>query len=176
MVQLLKCAGLAVKALTKPTSDFDQQGIIQPSTISQQKESFGNATSQYFSLLSSVDVRLRRQIYALREVEILPMEAATRQGRANSTNHSQVAATASVLNAKQLGGLGNLNVGWLNSRNDDVGKKMEAELWEEALGLVERLEEAETTGLQDIEAQIEMDGHDIERSPLRDKNSKGEIV
>jgi len=39
------------------------------------------------------------------------------------------------------GGLGNLDVGWLNSRNDHVGKEKEAELWEEAQTFVERAEE-----------------------------------
>ena len=38
------------------------------------------------------------------------------------------------------GGLGSLDVGWLNSRNDNVGKEMEAELWEDAQLLVESAE------------------------------------
>lgn len=36
--------------------------------------------------------------------------------------------------------MGVLDVGWLNSRNDSVGKEMEAELWRELEGLVERME------------------------------------
>ena len=37
------------------------------------------------------------------------------------------------------GGLGSLDVGWLNSRNDYIGKGMEAGLWEEAQKFVEKL-------------------------------------
>ena len=40
----------------------------------------------------------------------------------------------------QGGGLGNLDVGWLNSRNDKVGKEMELALWASARGLVETME------------------------------------
>lgn len=36
--------------------------------------------------------------------------------------------------------MGVLDVGWLNSRNDSVGKEMEAELWKELEGLVEGVE------------------------------------
>ena len=38
-------------------------------------------------------------------------------------------------------GPGNIDVGWLNSRNNKVGKEMEAELWTEAKAFVETLEE-----------------------------------
>lgn len=37
------------------------------------------------------------------------------------------------------GGLGSLDIGWLNSRNDHIGKGMEAELWEEAQHFIEGL-------------------------------------
>lgn len=36
--------------------------------------------------------------------------------------------------------MGGLDVGWLNSRNDSVGKEMEAELWSDLEGLVEGVE------------------------------------
>ena len=47
------------------------------------------------------------------------------------------------------GGLGTLDIGWLNSRNDNVGKTKEAELWEEALRSVQRLEEEKMSSKSD---------------------------
>lgn len=38
-------------------------------------------------------------------------------------------------------GLGNLDVAWLNSRNDNVGREMEAELWSEAEDFMRAWEE-----------------------------------
>jgi len=178
VVKLVQSAGLAVKALTKPASGSDEESLIQSSTVGDHREAFSNATSQYFSLLSSIDVRLRRQIYALKEAEILPAEAASREGRATLAVNPQFAAMASVPNAKQLGGnkgavtgggLGNLDVGWLNSRNDNVGKDMEAELWEEAQRFVERLEEAKATGARESDI---LSG--TARSPPQDQKSNGE--
>lgn len=184
MVKLLQSAGLAVKALTKPAaSDSHEKSLTQSSTIEQHKESFTNATAQYFSLLSSVDVRLRRQIHALKEAEILPTKVASREGRAKVAVNPQIAAMAYAPNAKQKGGnkgavtgggLGSLDVSWLNSRNDNVGEEMEAELWEEARRFVERLEEAKATGAHDVD--MRRDGYGTARSPPQDENSNGEIV
>lgn len=42
-----------------------------------------------------------------------------------------------------------MDIGWLNSRNDNVGKEKEAELWEEALRIVQRLEEGKLEKQQD---------------------------
>ena len=121
------------------------------------KEAFTTAASDYFSVLSSIDVRLRRQITALEEAHIIPAEAVTE----NSQNFSALSPTnagigpgnpgpAKGANTRKGivtgGGLGALDVGWLNSRNGNVGKEMEAELWEEAQRLVEQLEAQRGTG------------------------------
>ena len=135
-----------------------------PLSIEQQKESFTAATSQYFSLLSSLGVRLQRQIKALGEAQIIPKEA---------TSAATIRDKPSALAAPSLGpnigtipntlpkqsggikgsitggGLGALDIGWLNSRNDNVGKTKEAELWEEALRSVQRLEEEKISSKSD---------------------------
>ena len=72
-----------------------------------------------------MDVNLRRQILALEEAQIIP-----------------AAAPKDVPGLKEQtvvgpGTLGNLDVGWLNSRNDKIGKDMEAELWTQARELLE---------------------------------------
>lgn len=132
-----------MKALTWASHSNDDETTVS-STIDQQKQNFKQAASQYFSLLSAVDVRLRRQIYALEEAEIIPAEAPPKE-QPNSLSvpsafaafgNGPVPATAQQMAASKTvgstGGLGSLDVGWLNSRNDDVGKQMEAELWAEA--------------------------------------------
>ena len=53
------------------------------------------------------------------------------------------------------GGIGSLDVGWLNSRNDNVGKEMEAELWEEAKRFLQGLNDRKARGDESVNFQIE---------------------
>ena len=122
--------------------------------MDRQKESFAAATSSYFSTLSSIDVRLRRQIYALEEADILPAEACTREDQTNLPIPPGIPSVGGGPSAQPPkpfskggitgGGLGGLDVGWLNSRNDNVGKEKEAELWEEAERFVGNLAKIDT--------------------------------
>ena len=160
---MLHAAGLAINALTKSSSSVQDDKPTQALKLEQQKEDFTAATSQYFSLISSVDVRLRRQIYALEEAEIIPAEAATKESQVASAVPAGLAALASGPNAasaKQAlgnkngstgGGLGSLDVGWLNSRNGSVGKEMEAELWAKSESFVKRLERTTNLEAHDID-------------------------
>lgn len=165
VAKLLRSAGLAVKALTNHTSaDSDEV----PS-VDQQKTSFAAATSQYFSLLSSIDVRLRRQIYALEEAKIVPAEAALKdvQGSQNTSvtlgaiNGAPEVGVASQGSKDRAGpggsGLGKLDVAWLNSRNDRVGKEMEAELWAEARDLVQSFTKEQLHRSEEAGSDVEMD-------------------
>lgn len=52
------------------------------------------------------------------------------------------------------GGLGNLDIGWLNSRNDNVDKEMEAELWKKASTFLAGLEENKTTSTESDEQDL----------------------
>ena len=138
VAKLLQCAGLAVKALTKaPPSERSDESPELPSTQIQ-KEEFTEATTQYFSLLSSIDVELRRQIHALEEADILSTETAIRESQTDSDllpgSSGGVGAKLPAGNRSSVlgGGFGNLDIGWLNSRNDNVEKEMEAELWKKA--------------------------------------------
>lgn len=139
---LLHSAGAAIEALTLPPSSPSSAEEDNPN------EKFRNTAAQYFSLLSSIDVRLRRQIYALEEADILsPSSSAVEkvelqlpgsQGSTSALGSSQ--GTTAASGGKGGVGMGVLDVGWLNSRNDSVGKEMEAELWRELEGLVEGVE------------------------------------
>ncbi len=157
----MQSAGLAIEALTKPTASAPTEGLpSQPIPKEQRQESFTVATSQYFTLLSSVDVNLRRQIYALEEAEILPAEAVTKEPPTSlavpsaAHAHSQNASLSRIGGGNKVvivgGGLGNLDVGWLNSRKDNVGKELNAELWKEAERFVHKLEERKPSASREL--------------------------
>ena len=156
VVKLLQSAGLAVRALTQPQVEADAEGN-EATGFADRKASFTAAASQYFNTLSSIDIHLRRQINALEEARIIPAET-TAEGIPNtlagplpnlntaSSNPAQVKQAMMRKGAITGGGLGSLDVGWLNSRNDKVGKEMEAELWEKAQQLVEAFETSKKDG------------------------------
>jgi Mediator complex protein len=149
VARLLHAAGQAVKSLTNqpPLASNNPE---EPVTIEAHKESFSNATAEYFSLLSSINVRLRRQIYALEEADIIASDSISKDGQvAGSAPAFGVAAgggAGGVAAQAEKGeisgiGLGNLDVGWLNSRSDTVGREMEGEIWAKAREFLERLEQ-----------------------------------
>ena len=120
--------------------------------------SFSDATHQYFGLLSSIDVRLRKQIEALEDAEIIPAEAVARSTvmtQSASPGLNALRGGASLAKTaerpKNVGAtLGNLDVGWLNSRNDSMKQKMEVDLWKSAQELLVRYE--------DVTAKAPVDG------------------
>jgi hypothetical protein len=97
---------------------------------------FKAATAQYFALLSSVDVRLRRQVYALEEASIIQPGSISRANEATSGS----AMTSGTPNP--------LEISWLNSRKDSVGKDKEAELWAEARTFITQLTSSSSSPLQ----------------------------
>ncbi|KAH8431836.1 mediator of RNA polymerase II transcription subunit 11 [Aspergillus melleus] len=124
VARLIHSAGLAIQALTNArTGDSSTDNSLQS-----HQARFKEATSQYFALLSSIDVRLRRQVYALEEASILAPDSAS--ARAGDTTGAGGAAA---------GASNPLDISWLNSRKDTVGKDKEAELWAAARGFVEQI-------------------------------------
>jgi hypothetical protein len=121
----------------------------EPVTIEAHKESFSRATATYFSLLSSINVRLRRQICALEEADIIASDSAPKDSQMTGYAPAFGAAggggggTAAQADKGEISGigLGNLDVGWLNSRSDAVGRGMEGEIWAKAREFLERLEQ-----------------------------------
>ena len=149
IASLLSSAGLALQSLTHP----EESGKLNTF-----KETFQKHVSEYFTTLSSIDVNLRRQIYALQEAGLI-QEGTAKDAR----DAAQVTATGT----HSGGDMGTLDPSWLNSRaKDRVGKGMEEELWAKARALVERLQkenthdsevERQTTELSE-EMHIEEDG------------------
>ena len=111
----------------KADSSTDAEGSLES-----HKAQFKEATAQYFALLSSIDVRLRRQVYALEEASVLAPNPTSRTSDATGTGAGSTTGPGT--------GVSNpLDLSWLNSRKDTVGKDKEAELWSEARQFVERL-------------------------------------
>jgi hypothetical protein len=96
-------------------------------TIDSRKEAFTRHTTEYFTLVKKVGEALHKQAAALDDAGISVGESL----RGENTG-------AEVAN----GWIGNLDVGWLNSRTRDVGAAKEAELWEQARTLLSKLEES----------------------------------
>ncbi|KAL4740993.1 mediator complex protein-domain-containing protein [Aspergillus similis] len=129
VAKLIHSAGLAIQALTNARSNDPTTPASADNSLDSHKARFKEATSQYFALLSSIDVRLRRQVYALEEASILAPDSSYRAGDSGS--------------AAAAGGTSNpLDVSWLNSRKDTVGKEKEAELWAAARQFVQRIHQA----------------------------------
>ncbi|GKZ37338.1 hypothetical protein AbraIFM66950_008828 [Aspergillus brasiliensis] len=126
VAKLIHSAGLAIQALTNARSAESPSD----NSLASHQARFKEATSQYFALLSSIDVRLRRQVYALEEASILAPEIAS-----SRAENLPGASSGGVAGASS----NPLDVSWLNSRKDTVGKDKEAELWAAAREFVEQI-------------------------------------
>ncbi|OJD15180.1 hypothetical protein AJ78_04543 [Emergomyces pasteurianus Ep9510] len=126
VTKLLNAAGVAISSLTNSSSTTGAQLSSDlpkiDGTLESHQAAFKAASSRYFALLSSIDVRLRRQVYALEEASIIKPESLEAVGGGTTVT----TATGSS------GGANPLDTSWLNSRKDTVGKDKEAELWAEA--------------------------------------------
>lgn len=131
-VELMSHTATALGSLTTSASEAPAAGEQSKPAMDaeSQKEAFRSATDSFLTTLHDIDVRMKRQIMALEEAGIVNLASTTRQGP-NAT------AQAS-LRPNGQGAVGNLDVGWLNSRSTKVERDMEAELWERAKKLLEK--------------------------------------
>lgn len=129
IVQLMNHTATALGALTTPASS-DDSNPLAPVESAAQKEAFREATDTFLDTLHSIDVRMKRQILALEEAGIVNLTSGPRQGRNISVKPS--------LKPNGMGAIGNLDVGWLNSRSTKVERDMELELWKRARELLEK--------------------------------------
>lgn len=132
---LLSAASDAIAILAnQPSSEAQERALRNASTA---RSAFTAATETYFSTLSSIEVRLRRQVYALEEANLIRPgdDRAARRGRALG-NDSGIT---------RVGG-GPLDPSWLNARaTDKVGAGMKRELLAQAREFVERAEQPDQT-------------------------------
>lgn len=115
-------------------------------------------SNNYLKTLQSVDVRLRRQIYGLEEAKIVPVtltkiqkkathgfiknmdDGLSEQEKKKKREEEEAEEEARAQLHLHEGGMGKLDVGWLNSRSGKVASDMEAELWAKSRAFLEGLE------------------------------------
>ncbi|OAQ66360.1 mediator complex, subunit Med11 [Pochonia chlamydosporia 170] len=133
IAQLMSQTATALNALTTPASSASpSNGDNSVIDATAQKEAFKSATDSFLTTLHSIDVRMKRQIMALEEAGIVNLSNTPRQGPNGATKAS--------LQPNGVGTVGNLDVGWLNSRSTRVERDMEAELWQEAKEFLQKEE------------------------------------
>ncbi|KAL3481154.1 mediator complex protein-domain-containing protein [Aspergillus californicus] len=147
VAKLVKSAGLAIEALTNPKS-----GTTSPAdnSLESHKARFKAAESDYFARLSSIDVRLRRQVYALEEAFNLAPDSSSRTGDLPGAGTAAAAASNP------------LDVSWLNSRKDTVGKEKEAELWAAAREFVERMDQSHPGDKGGVKVEGDKENMDVD--------------
>ncbi|KAL7929813.1 mediator complex domain-containing protein [Trichoderma chlorosporum] len=129
IVQLMSHTATALGALTTPASGDESHPSASVESTTQ-KDAFREATDTFLDTLHSIDVRMKRQILALEEAGIVNLSTGPRQRHNASVKPS--------LKPNGMGAIGNLDVGWLNSRSTKVERDMELELWRSARELLEK--------------------------------------
>lgn len=130
IVQLMNHTSTALNAVSMATTTRGEQPENNSET---KKDSLHSATDSFLETLHSVDVTMKRQIMALEEAGIVNLSGPSKQEPGNT-------AIKPSLQPNGMGSVGNLDVGWLNSRGAKVEREMEAELWQGARSFLEKEE------------------------------------
>ncbi|KAK1496359.1 mediator complex protein [Colletotrichum cuscutae] len=146
IVSLMSHTSSALSALgapPKPSPSSDPSNPSapppQPSSSSSQTQTFKTSMDALLSTLHTVDVHMKRQILALEEASIIKLRNdADPKSRQPVMNEDAKIVARPSLEPNGVGTIGNLDVGWLNSRNNKVERDMEAELWAKMRELLER--------------------------------------
>jgi hypothetical protein len=146
IAQLLESAGLALQTLSSSQASLP---------TSERKAAFETSSTTYIKTLQDIHVGLTRSIYGLEEADIIPAEKA----KAKAVPPRNFSDKQVVLEGKNFktateaqhieGGMGKLDIGWLNSRSGRVDRDMEAELWEKARDFLEETQSGGSNGLND---------------------------
>ncbi|KAG4029097.1 hypothetical protein MFRU_017g00340 [Monilinia fructicola] len=149
ILQLVQTAGQTLKILTTSQEPGETQ------SPDERRNAFENASNSYLKTLQSVDVRLRRQILGLEEANIIPADKAKSKNKSKGptevveTRRPAVPGNMAGNKVDDIvveGGMGNLDVGFLNSRSGRVGRDMEAELWAKSRKFLEDLDDGNYNG------------------------------
>jgi len=148
VTKLLQSAGLAIKTLTASQAQSDADAPLPKDP----REAFQATSNSYLNVLQSVDVMLRRQTYGLEEANIIPADKIRAKGKIDGQDPFSAPVTGKPGSSAPVptdpaaveGGMGKLDIGWLNTRSGRVGRDMEAELWSRARGFLEGLEQVKT--------------------------------
>ena len=152
VASMLSAAGQAINALTNrplnATNDDDndtnmEDNSNEPATLEARKQAFQQNSTAFYNNLQAIVAKLRRQAYALEEAGIITPEAATLstisvQAPKPPTNQPGRPPQQADQQPERItnGGMGNQDIGWLNSRGNGVGADKEKELVEDAKKLL----------------------------------------
>lgn len=123
--------------------DSQPESQPQPSAAEQTRQ-FEDAMNKFLSTLHSVDARLKRQILGLDEAGIISLPSNKDAAKDKPKDEEGGSGTAApgpkpALEPDGVGMVGDLDVGWLNSRSNQVEREIEAELWTKARRHLEAL-------------------------------------
>lgn len=153
VASLVSSAGRAINALTnrpltRPDEVDDEDTEMttdssSPSTLESRKQTFQQNSTDYYTNLQSIIARLRRQTYALEEAGIISSDA----DEGFAVKHAPPLAgpprggggRPAAPQAEKItnNGLGEYDIGFLNSKANKVGAEKEKELVADAKQLLE---------------------------------------
>ena len=146
VAEMIKQAGLAVNALTnRPLAiddeDENDDAVMtngqQPPSAVERQDAFKKHTTAFYTGVQSVTARLRRNVYGLEEAGIISGETSASQQSAPPPKLGGGQKPKEDLPQITNGGMGNLDVGWLNSKGNKVGAEKESVLLLEVRELIE---------------------------------------
>lgn len=144
MPKLLAAAGQAINALTNRPLSSSADSANSPSSatsLDARKEAYSTHTQTYFTLVRQIQDNLMREIGALEEAGVIPAKAEKVEQAQREGAHG-----GDIKN----GGLGELDVGWLNARTRDVGVGKAGELVAEARRRLEARRKGEEGDVGDV--------------------------
>ncbi|KAI0490994.1 hypothetical protein F4859DRAFT_30576 [Xylaria cf. heliscus] len=135
IVSLLRSTSQAIQCLAKRVPQDGDVATVDADPSQQ----FKGSMDEFMRTLRTVNVGIKRQIWGLEEAGIISLakkEPKTREegGEVQASN-----VRNGLLEPDGNGKIGGLDVGWLNSRNNKVERDMEADLWQEAEDILQRL-------------------------------------
>jgi len=146
IAHMLQSAGHAINALTdRPLSRDDEDDDTQmtdtqsTATSEERREAFSKHTKAFYTTEQSIVAKLRRQVYALEEAGITEKDASAQQAQVPAPLGQKPGMQSNAQQASRItnGGMGNLDIGWLNSKGNKVGAEKENELMQETKELLE---------------------------------------
>ncbi|KAI1377135.1 mediator complex, subunit Med11 [Hypoxylon crocopeplum] len=138
IVSLLRSTAAAVQTLGKQQPEGEDTTMTDDKD--QQQDVFQDSMNDFLRTLRTVNVGVKRQIWGLEEAHIISVDSNGPQGTKEEGGEVQGAGRSNApIKPDGNGKIGGLDVGWLNSRSDRVERGIEADLWDEAELLLQRL-------------------------------------
>lgn len=133
---------------------------------------FSAAKDAFLTTLHSVDVRLKRQVWALEEAGIITLKGSSKQDSAGTNGAGADKGAKVSLQPDGVGKVGGLDVGWLNARSNKIERDMESELWNTLRKYLEDVAEGKTQVGDELFESVGL-GHTAAEGEARDANMDG---